>query len=368
MTNRIPEQFHINSYSYDLPPKQIAQQPAGRRDHSRLLVLQQDNSIQHCSFTDITEYLKEGDLLVVNDTRVFPARLIGNKETGGKIEIFLLEYPQSRQGSDKLFSAKALFKASRRPKVGSTIKINNALSWSVKKLLEGGKIELELCCESKAELEQLLGNSGQIPLPPYITRENGASREDKKRYQTVYAKIPGAVAAPTAGLHFTKDLLEKIKQKGIKTKTITLHVGYGTFAPVRENDIRQHQIHSEYIEIPGETVAAVKKTRKRGRKIWAVGTTTVRALEYASLKTGELQETAGWCDLYIYPGFKFRTVDSIITNFHLPNSSLLFLVSAFCGEKRGREILLDCYQQAITEGYRFFSYGDAMAIPGPRSS
>ncbi len=364
MPHQIPEQFALHSYSYNLPPELIAQHPAERRDCSRLMVLHPDNSISHSNFADIIDYIQPGDLLIVNNTKVFPARLAGKKETGGKVEVFLLEYPQEEQ--ETLFSAKALLKASKRPKEGAKIAIGDTLSCTVKRQLEGGKAEVELHCKNREELQQYLHNNGQIPLPPYITRDNGASEEDRKRYQTVYAQVPGAVAAPTAGLHFTEELLKKITEKGVQTASITLHVGYGTFAPVRHDDIRQHEIHSEYINIPQQTVAAVEKTKKNGGKVWAVGTTAVRALEFGAAEAGKLQAVNGWCNLYIYPGFTFNVVDSMITNFHLPESSLLFLVAAFCGEKQGREILLNSYRQAVEQGYRFFSYGDAMAIPGPR--
>ncbi len=364
MTEQIPEQFSLNAYSYHLPAEQIAQYPAERRDHSRLMVLNQDNSLSHTSFSHIVDYIQPDDLLIVNNTKVFPARLTGKKQTGGKVEVFLLEYPCGQD--DTVFFAKALLKASKRPKEGAEIEISRSISCLVKRHLDGGKVELEIHCKKREELQQHLQSNGQIPLPPYITRENGASEEDRKRYQTVYAQIPGAVAAPTAGLHFTEELLQKIADKGAQTAAITLHVGYGTFAPVRHEDIRCHEIHSEYIDIPQQTVAAVEKAKKQGRQIWAVGTTAVRALEYGAATTGKLQATSGWCNLYIYPGFTFNVVDSMITNFHLPNSSLLFLVSAFCGAANGREILLKSYQQAVEQGYRFFSYGDAMAIPGPR--
>ncbi len=338
MTEQLPAQFTLNSYSYHLPAEYIAQHPTERRDQSRLLVLNQDNSISHRAFTDIIDYIQPD---------------AGRKETGGKVEVFLLEYPEEKQQRG-LFAATAL------------LKISATIHCSVVRHLEGGKVELELCCGDQDELQHYLDSSGQIPLPPYITRSEGTDKEDRERYQTVYAKVPGAVAAPTAGLHFTEELLERIARKGVHTAAITLHVGYGTFAPVRDKDIRQHQIHSEYIEISQQTAAAVEKAKAAGKRVWAVGTTAVRALEYGAAATGRLQATRGWCDLYIYPGFTFRVVDSLITNFHLPNSSLLFLVSAFCGKENGRETLLACYRQAVERQYRFFSYGDAMAIPGPR--
>jgi S-adenosylmethionine:tRNA ribosyltransferase-isomerase len=207
-------------------------------------------------------------------------------------------------------------------------------------------------------LAETLQLSGQVPLPPYISRKNGSTAEDIHRYQTVYASQPGAVAAPTAGLHFTDELLDGIIGKGTLLGQVTLHVGYGTFAPVREADITRHRIHREYLTISQDTVDKIITTKKKGGRIWAVGTTTVRALEYGAIKTGQLEAVEDWCDLYIYPGFKFKVIDNLITNFHLPDSSLMFLVSALCG----RETLLACYTTAIKEGYRFFSYGDAMVI------
>lgn len=366
MPNNIPEQFRLSSYSYNLPEERIAQHPTDRRDKSRLMLLHQNNNIEHRTFRNLTDYINADDLLIINNTKVFPARLPGKKETGGKVEVFLLEYPQ-QQGSNKKFCAKALLKASRRPKIGSRITINDSIFCTVLQQIDAGKVLIELHCDSLEVLTKHLNDNGQIPLPPYITRKSGTSAEDKIRYQTIYAEIPGAVAAPTAGLHFTEDLLTKIKKKGAEVASITLHVGYGTFAPVRQEDIRQHNIHSEYVTISTETVASIQRTKRRGGKIWAVGTTTARALEYGAAKTGEIEAIDEWCDLYIYPGCTFQVVDSIITNFHLPNSSLLFLVSAFCGKNSGREILLNCYQQALAKKYRFFSYGDAMAILGPRS-
>jgi S-adenosylmethionine:tRNA ribosyltransferase-isomerase len=251
-----------------------------------------------------------------------------------------------------------LIKSSKRPKTGSQILINEMLSCTVKEDLEGGKLRLILHYDQQLGLAETLQRSGQVPLPPYISRKDGCTTEDVQRYQTVYASQPGAVAAPTAGLHFTDDLLRSITEQGTLFGQVTLHVGYGTFAPVRETDITRHQIHREYLTISQETVDKIALTKKRGGKIWAVGTTTVRALEYGAKATGRLEAIEDWCDLYIYPGFQFKVIDNLITNFHLPDSSLMFLVSALCG----RETLLDCYKEAIKEKYRFFSYGDAMAI------
>jgi S-adenosylmethionine:tRNA ribosyltransferase-isomerase len=350
--------FTLGSYHYHLPEHLIAQHPAARRDNARLMVVEAGgNAPQHCRFGDISRFIAKDDMLVVNNTRVFPARLLGTKETGGKAEVFLLEFPVTLNNSGTAL-ATGLIKSSKRPKRGTSITINEILSCTVEEELEGGKARLNLQFDQMLGLAETLKRSGQVPLPPYISRQNGCTTEDVHRYQTVYASRPGAVAAPTAGLHFTDELLQDISEQGTLIGQVTLHVGYGTFAPVRETDITLHQIHREFLTIPQETVDNISLTKKRGGKIWAVGTTTVRALEYGAKRTGRLETVEDWCDLYIYPGFRFKVIDNLITNFHLPASSLMFLVSALCG----RKTLLDCYKTAVEEGYRFFSYGDAMAI------
>ncbi|MFT5701217.1 MAG: S-adenosylmethionine:tRNA ribosyltransferase-isomerase [Desulforhopalus sp.] len=357
------EDLNLEAYHYDLPEGSIAQQPADKRDNSRLMVLQtKDNSHLHRRFSDLHEYLQNGDMLVVNNTKVFPARLFGKKETGGKIEVFLLEFPKLVEGTTNTARANGLLKSSKRPQLGSTITISEELHCQVVDYLEGGKALLQLHFNEDLGLMRCLELAGNVPLPPYITRKEGSTKEDTTRYQTVYADQPGAVAAPTAGLHFTDALLAKLKDKGVTIGEVTLHVGYGTFAPVRETDITRHQIHREYLSIGQEVVDKVQETKLRGGKVWAVGTTSVRALEFGAKKTGTLQPMEDWCDLYIYPGFEFKVIDNLITNFHLPDSSLMFLVSALCG----RETLLNCYASAIKKGYRFFSYGDAMTIIGDR--
>lgn len=346
------------AYYYHLPEKNIAQHPADKRDQSRLLLLNTNKgTVAHQRFSDIAGYFQPGDMLIVNNTKVFPARLTGNKDSGGKIEVFLLELPQTiRPGLSRSI---ALLKSSRRPQVKSKIIINDSLSCLVTELLDGGKAKLELLYDTTADLHEILSTSGEIPLPPYIRRAQGTTEHDQERYQTVYANIPGAVAAPTAGLHFTKELLEVLRNKGITFGDVTLHVGYGTFAPVRADNITEHQIHEEFVTVSDETVQKIRTTKKNNGRIWAVGTTTVRALEFAAkMPGGEISATEGWCDLYIYPGFTFKVIDNLITNFHLPDSSLMFLVAALCG----RETLLDCYKTAIENDYRFFSYGDAMTV------
>ena len=349
----------LSAYRYHLPENLIAQKPADKRDESRLMVLDRGaGTLTHRRFNDLIGLIGAEDMLVVNNTKVFPARLHGRKQTGGKAEVFLLEYPVVEENEKGIAKTSALIKSSKRPKPGTSITINPNLHCTIDGDLGDGKVELRLHFDPKTGLAETLGTCGQVPLPPYITRQNGCTADDVHRYQTVYASHPGAVAAPTAGLHFTDQLLEAIGNKGTLLGQVTLHVGYGTFAPVREEDITRHLIHEEYFSITEQTALAVEETKKRGGKIWAVGTTTVRALEFAAQTSGQLQAMSGWCNLYIYPGFRFKVIDNLITNFHLPDSSLMFLVSALCG----RETLLDCYQTAIKEGYRFFSYGDAMAI------
>ncbi|MBC8209060.1 MAG: tRNA preQ1(34) S-adenosylmethionine ribosyltransferase-isomerase QueA [Desulfobulbaceae bacterium] len=358
------QDFTLTAYDYDLPKENIAQFPADQRDNSKLMVLNhQTGTRDHRRFSDICDLMAPGDLLVVNDTRVFPARLQGRKATGGKIEIFLLAFPailtdQSAPDKLKQANAEALIKASKRPRPGDVVTLSEDLSCCVTELLEGGKARILLTFNGHRELSEILSDCGQVPLPPYIERTQGSTPVDQKRYQTVYADQPGAVAAPTAGLHFSEELVKKLAHQGVELAKITLHVGYGTFAPVRHEAIRDHQIHEEYIHISETTAQHINRVHREGGKVWAVGTTTVRALEFAADELGQVHETDGWCDLYIVPGFQFKVVNRLITNFHLPQSSLLFLVSAFCG----REFLLDSYKEAIAQGYRFYSYGDAMVI------
>ena len=352
------QDFTLKAYDYHLPPENIAQHPADKRGDSRLFVLNQTTDVrEHRSFTDIVDLLQPGDLLVINDTRVFPARLLGHKDTGGKAEVFLLSYPQESEEKGEI-TATALIKSSKRPHPGSSILISDELSCTILESLGEGRVKIALHYDQAKGLAEILSACGQIPLPPYITRDTGSTDEDARRYQTVYADRPGAVAAPTAGLHFSEDLLAKIREKGVTIARITLHVGYGTFAPVRTEAILEHAIHQEYIHISQENADTINSVRQQGGKIWAVGTTTVRALEFAAQESGRVTATEGWCSLYIVPGFRFQVIDNLITNFHLPQSSLLFLVSALCG----RERLLNCYREAIAHNYRFYSYGDAMVI------
>lgn len=357
------QEFSLQAYNYTLPPENIAQHPADARENSRLLILGRKNGKQeHGRFHQIIDLLNPGDLLVVNNTKVFPARLHGHKESGGKVEVFLLSYPVEKEGEnqEKRAEVTTLIKSSKRPKPGSLLFLGPDLKARVLELLDGGKVTIELSYSSSKDLSAILENYGQVPLPPYISRQDGTTEDDRERYQTVYAQTPGAVAAPTAGLHFSEKLLQAIQDKGVDFTQITLHVGHGTFAPVRCEDIRDHRIHQEYVSVSQASADKINAVRKAGGKIWAVGTTTVRTLEFMADKDGRLQAGDDWCGLYIMPGYEFKVVDNLITNFHLPESSLLFLVSALCG----RESLMNAYREAITKGYRFYSYGDAMAVCG----
>jgi len=358
--------YQLDAYDYDLPSERIAQFPESQRDQSKLLVLEPDTAQPvHHHFADIVDYLRPSDLVVVNATKVFPARLLGRKESGGKAELFLLHFPQKVEDANVTSSwkeamATALVKSSKRPQIGSCLLFSDQLRARVDAINEEGEVEVTLQYrpEGEATLEDILQKNGQVPLPPYISRPQGSSNEDLERYQTRYARLTGSVAAPTAGLHFSDALLARIAAKGVQVAKIVLHVGYGTFAPVRTSDIRQHRIHREWVEITEATAALINQTKKAGGRIWAVGTTTVRTLEFSAAGTGVVHPMSGECDLFIYPGFHFQVVDNLITNFHLPKSSLLFLVSALAG----RERILKAYQEAIAQEYRFFSYGDAMAI------
>ncbi len=358
--------FHLSAYEYHLPEENIAQHPCDQRDQSRLLLLDCENDTRtHGRFSDIIDCFLPGDILVVNDTRVFPARLQGRKESGGRVEALLLAFPETilaRSLPDdwSAVRAEALVKSSKRPRPRSRLIFSDRLEAVVLELHQGGRVSLDLRYALKAgqTLEDLLKEYGQMPLPPYIKRPAGSTDDDLRRYQTSYARETGSVAAPTAGLHFTEELLERLEKRGVVIVTVTLHVGYGTFAPVRTEDIREHRIHTEYVNIPPETAETINDYKKYGSRIWAVGTTSTRALEYTAHLNGEISPYSGLCDMYIYPGYRFRVVDNLITNFHLPGSSLLFLVSALAG----RERILAAYAEAVSRGYRFFSYGDAMAI------
>lgn len=364
----------LSAYDYELPSERIAQTPAVPRDSSRLLVLPSPTSQTHAVFRDLPKVLQPGDLLVLNNTRVLPARLYGYKPSGLPVEILLLEPQADSKTSDTDFSNRwlALVKPGRRLKPG-TIVCFDAADIQTKaqvshpptrpkgmyaKVLEtdaatSGRV-IEFDGPPDFSLKDWIYATGHVPLPPYLTEANSAPEQ----YQTVYADRAGAVAAPTAGLHFTPDLLQQLQQNGIQQAFVTLHVGVGTFRPVEVEDITTHEMHSEWAEVSPETVAQIRQTQARGGRVIAVGTTVVRALEGAAAATGELLPFCGKTNLFIYPGYQWQVVEGLITNFHLPKSSLMMLVSALIG----RERLLGLYQLAIAENYRFYSFGDAMLI------
>ena len=359
MMSQLRTTFRLSDYAYTLPKQNIAQVPCKKRSDSRLLHLNRTlKTIFHHQFKDITSLLKSDDLLVINNTKVIPARLSGEKETGGKVEVLLIDYAAGMKHLEEtgFFKCDCLIKASKNPKKGARLLLGNRVEASVE-AVKGFVSEIKFLNGDK--FLEFLKKSGQIPLPPYIKRENlNPGQNDRENYQTVYASKEGAVAAPTAGLHFTEKLMDNMGKKGIEFVPITLHVGYGTFVPVRVDDIRDHQIHSEYFSLSKESADKINTARRQGRRVVAVGTTSVRTLEFLSDKDGTVREQTGMCDLFIYPGYTFKCVDAMITNFHLPESTLLMLVSAFYN----RQKILTAYQEAIKKDYRFFSYGDAMLI------
>jgi len=351
--------YSLDDYDYLLPEALIAQTPATDRDGSRLLHLSRDNgAVSHRRFNDIVSLLRPSDVLVVNNTRVIPGRLHGRKATGGKAELLILDYGETdgrgRDDFNRLY--RCLIKASKQAGDGTRILFDDGLVAEVQDFSDG---IYTVAFSAPEPFDGLLHRIGRMPLPPYIKREETQPDEaDRMRYQTVYACERGAIAAPTAGLHFTDAVLSRIREKGVAVTAVTLHVGYGTFVPVRVDDIRDHRMHEEWFSISEETARIVSRAKAEGRRVVAVGTTSVRTLEFATGSDGIIQPGSGRCDLFIYPGYSFKTVDAMITNFHLPRSTLLMLVSAFAG----RETMLDVYQAAVLEKYRFFSYGDAMFI------
>ncbi len=351
--------FLLKDYDYELPAERIAQKPADRRDNSRLLCLnRKSGAVAHHVFSDLPGFLQPTDVLVVNNTEVIPGRLFGTKETGGRVEVLILNYGGGRHRTDDDggIICECLVKASKRPRPGTRFIFEYDLNAEV---LETGEMRHLIRFSCSGNFEEILYKIGQIPLPPYIRRNgNPPPCHDERTYQTVYAAEKGAIAAPTAGLHFTDELLANIRNTGVQVVTVTLHVGYGTFVPVRVDDIRDHRMHEEWYCMPPETAETVNRAKDEGRRVIAVGTTSVRTLEYIARQTGRLRPETGECNLFIYPGYKFRIVDAMITNFHLPESTLLMLVSAFAG----RENILNAYRTAVQEKYRFYSYGDAMLI------
>ena len=339
--------MNIEQFYFELPEELIAQTPLEKRDTSKLLVLdKKTGEIEHKHFTDIIDYLESGDTLVLNDTKVIPARLYGVKEeTKALIEILLLK-------EVKKDTWECLVKPAKRIHVGEIVKFSDKLSAQCTEVKDEGIRVFKLIY--KGILYEILDELGEMPLPPYIHEK----LKDKDRYQTVYAKNIGSAAAPTAGLHFTLDLLNKIKEKNVNVVYITLHVGLGTFRPVNVENINDHKMHSEFYMMSKETAEVLKQTRKNNKKIISVGTTSTRTLETIMNLYGEFKECSGWTDIFIYPGYKFKAIDNLITNFHLPKSTLVMLVSALAG----RENIMNAYKEAIKREYRFFSFGDSMFI------
>jgi len=352
--------YALSDYHYMLPAELIAQKPNAQRDHSNLLALdRKTGEVSHHRFATLDHFLDPGDVLIVNNTSVIPGKLVGRKESGGKVEVLICSF----NGNSKPHTKKeglvyeCLVKAAKPARPGSSFYFDEGLSAEVIERRHGTYI-IEFY--SKGDFANLLDRIGQVPLPPYIKRNPDLEPacDDRAAYQTVYASEKGAIAAPTAGLHFTPELLAKLTAKGIAIVSITLHIGYGTFLPVRAQDIRAHHMHAEAYSIPVQTANTINSARAAGHRVVAVGTTCVRTLEYASDRSGIVRAGNSGCDLFIYPGYMFKTVDIMITNFHLPQSTLLMLVSAFAGRRN----VLKAYKEAIKRRYRFYSYGDAMLI------
>ena len=340
--------MNVSDFYYDLPKELIAQDPLEDRAASRLLVLgKKDGSIRHETFRDVTGHLRAGDCLVINNTRVIPARLFGQREdTGGAVELLLLK----RRSTDVW---ETLVKPGKKARTGARLCFGGGLlTGEIVEVLPDGNRLIQFSYEGI--FEELLDRLGQMPLPPYITH----TLADQTRYQTVYAKHDGSAAAPTAGLHFTPALLDEIRGMGVKIAEVTLHVGLGTFRPVKVEQVSDHHMHTEYYEVSAEAASLINETKQAGGRVIAVGTTSCRTLESAADADGFLTEKNGWTDIFIYPGYRFRAIDALITNFHLPESTLVMLVSALAG----REHVMHAYEEAIRERYRFFSFGDAMLI------
>ena len=362
----------LSEYDYNLPEELIAQLPADKRDNSRMMVLnRKDRTISHKHFYDIVDLIDKNTLLVMNNTKVLPARLIGYKDTGAKIEVFLLKQAETQSLEENMQNPMCrvkqlclwdvLIKPSKRVKPDTIIKISEELSVKAnKRLEENGEWLVELMFEGDNVLD-VLHRNGQIPLPPYIERKiqnEDLKKLDFERYQTVYAKDEGSVAAPTAGLHFTQEILQKLQDKGVELAYVTLNVGLGTFRPVQCENVENHKMHSETFEISEKAAEQINRAKKDGKQIIAVGTTTVRTLETAFQKYGCIQPCHDHSELFIYPPYEFKVIDKLITNFHLPKSTLLMLVSALAG----KDFIFEAYNEAIKNNYRFFSYGDCMFI------
>ena len=342
--------MHLDDFAFDLPEELIAQHPAEQREGSRLLVLERaSGKLAHRDFAAIGQWFRSGDVLVVNDTRVIPARLHGHKPSGGRIEVFLV---RREVGEEEVWTC--LCRSSKPPRTGGRVVFPDG---GQAIFLEGRDPQLQrVRFEVEGEFSTWLETHGEMPLPPYIRR--GAEAPDRERYQTVFARHAGALAAPTAGLHFSEGILAGLRTRGVEIHSLTLHVGLGTFLPVRVEDPRQHRMHRECYQVPASTAAAVNLARREGRRVIALGTTSTRTLEAAADPEGVVTAGSGETDIFIFPGYRFRVVSGLVTNFHLPRSTLLMLVAAFAG----REFVLEAYCQAVAARYRFFSYGDCMLI------
>lgn len=345
--------MQLNDFDFELPEELIAQHPASQRDASRLMCLdRRKQTISSQLFIDIFAHFKSGDVLVINDTRVIPARLLGRKRTGGKVEILLVRKAVGRANEEWF----CLTKSAKTLQPGTCVELADDLTAEILDAPCPTTPYRRVRFVTPGDFLQRVEEVGHLPLPPYIKRQDEAT--DRERYQTVFAREAGAVAAPTAGLHFTEEVLRRLAGQGVEIVPLTLHVGLGTFLPVRVENIREHKMHAEVYRVPEATAAAVNRARAQGRRIFALGTTSARALETAAQSAGYLPAGAGESEIFIYPGYQFKLVDALITNFHLPKSTLLMLVSAFAG----REFILQAYRRAVAERYRFFSYGDCMLI------
>jgi S-adenosylmethionine:tRNA ribosyltransferase-isomerase len=340
----------ITDFDYELPDELIAQEPLKDRERSRMLVVNRtEKSFRDEQFADFPKFLRKGDVVVLNNTKVFPARLFGISETGAKVELFLV-----RETENLIWET--LARPAKRLKIGKKISFGENLSAEVLEKTEEGRVFVKF--EANGDFDELLDEIGKTPLPPYIKREDGDFDKDRERYQTVFARNRGAIAAPTAGLHFTPQILEEIKNLGASVAEITLHVGYGTFEPVRVSDLSEHKVLPEHFEISAETAETLNQAKAEKRRIIAIGTTTTRTLESAMTKHGKFVAEKSFADLTITPNYKFKAIDGLLTNFHLPQSSLLVLVSTFGGD----ELIMDSYKHAVASRYRFYSYGDCMLV------
>ena len=352
---REPDGSRVSHYDYDLPPGRVARYPAPRRDESRVLVVPRGGgSFRHLRFRQVADLFRPGDLLVVNESKVLPARLLGRKPTGAPAEILLLR-PAPAAADPHVWEA--LVRPGGKLKPGRVVEVSEDLKVEILESAAGGGRVVRLVCPGS--VEAALERHGHVPLPPYLEREDEPL--DRERYQTVYARTPGSVAAPTAGLHFTPEVLDALETKGVARAAVTLHVGVGTFRPVEVEDPRDHELHAEWYEVPPSVAVAVAAARAAGGRVWAVGTTAVRTLEVMAAEDGRVRAGTGTTDLFVRPPYRFRVVDALLTNFHLPRSTLLMLVAALGGYRQ----VMDAYREAVAGDYRFYSYGDAMAVvPG----